>query len=95
MIEHIAAIMVMSMVCLSIAAVQHTHQQLVVPARLNALAKQAGLNMVRLNRANAATRSEVILGRQHFNARIAGSWVEVRCDASDKKWRFSTSVHDD
>jgi hypothetical protein len=95
MIEHLAAIMVMAMVCLSIAAVRHTHEQVVVPARLNALAEQAGLNMVRIHQATAATSSSVVLGHQQFKTRISGNWVEVQCGVPKKTWRFQTGVHVD
>ena len=95
MIEHLAAILVMSMVCLSIAAVRQTHQQVVVPARLNALAQQAGLNMVRIHQATAVTTGSVVLGQHKFTTRISGDWVEVQCRVPDKKWRFQTGVHAD
>ncbi|WP_155286112.1 hypothetical protein [Lacticaseibacillus zhaodongensis] len=95
MVEHLAAIVVVALSCVTVATVASVHSQMVMPARMDALAQQVALNMVRINQAGGGTRTVERMGSHEFTARIVDRNVEVSSDASSQKWRYTARVHDD
>lgn len=95
MVEHLAAIIVIALCCVTVATVANVHSEMVLPQRLDALAERVALNMVRINRADGRMSTAQQMGKQQFSARIVGQKVEVTCDGSDKKWRYAVGLHDD
>jgi hypothetical protein len=93
MVEHLAAIVVITLAVSTVVMISRYHSELVEPARLDALAQQAALNAVRVQRADGTMQTNEHLGAYHFVTQVHGQEVDVKLVARHKKWRFSTGVH--
>jgi hypothetical protein len=96
MVEHIAALAVIGCCCVTIATVQATHHEMVVPARDEAYAAQVALIAVRLFAANPDPTKRIItcpMGFDQYEAVVHDTKVEVKIIGSSKTWTFTRGVH--
>lgn len=96
-VEHIAALAVVGCCCVTIATVCATRNQLVVPARDEALAAQTALDadrMVILNpdKGNVVT---IPMGSDKYQATVQAQTVEVIKVGTTQHWTFTRRVHPD
>lgn len=93
MVEHLAALLVMALVCTSLTTIHQVHERLVQPAALDALAQRVALNLIRENAADGRRLQQYQMVGMTFTARLANGKVAVQY--GNRTWRYKVSVHSD
>lgn len=93
LVEHVAALMVMAMVCTSLVTLQQVHRKTVLPAQLDALAQQVALNLLREHEANGKVSGTTMMAGQQFKAHLVPGKIEVY--GHGQTWRYKTRIHVD